>query len=263
MRGLTHVFLAVALASLPPLVASDPTPRPIRIPTAPVVPAPMPVPGAPLDLTGDWVYPVDSDVDFLLFAVPEGLVKVTKDNGPLRYRGTFVGGTGQSETKTFAGKYLAFVEAVGKGDVEIIIVPVGAKGEGECLRQKLRVNGGLAPQPPPNPNPQPRPAPVSKAAWVVVVEETSQRTPQIAAVLGDLNYWKTLPGRGLSWRLYDADSPDAKAKGFDRVGKAAGLPCVIFLDKDGKNPLTGGEPVGVPLPASAAGVDDLIKGVTK
>lgn len=262
MRVQSLVFLLAASG----LVGSEPASPQIRIPTTPVVPQPMPPPpGAPLDLTGDSVYPVDSDVEFLLFAVPDGVVKVSRETGPLRYRGTFVGGTGQPETKTFSGKYLAFVEAVGKGDVELIIVPVGANAEAKCLRQKLRVDAGLGPQPPPNPgpNPNPQPAPVAKAAWVIVVEETSQRTPQIAAVLGDLNYWKALPGRGLRWRLYDADSPDARAKGFDKIAAKAGLPCVIFLDKDGKNPLTGGEPVGVPLPATTAGVDALIKGVTK
>ena len=123
--------------------------EPIRIPSAPVV-APPAIPlGTPIDVTGDFVYPIDSDVPFKIFASPDGLVKITKEEGPVRYRGRFVGGSGKVETRVFKGKFLAFVEAAGKGDVEIIIDPTDSKDETSAIRQKLRVDNGTAPQPPP------------------------------------------------------------------------------------------------------------------
>lgn len=260
-------YLSLLLAAAVGLVRGDDAPS-IRVPTTPVVPTPMPAPGSPLDLTADFIYPVDSDVPFKIFASPGALVKITKEEGPLRVRGKFVGGTGGVETRTFKGKYLAFVEPAGKGTVEVIVDPTDAKTEDAAIRQTLRVDNNTAPQPPPpcpdpGPSPGPAPAPVSAVKWVVVVEETSQRTPAITAVLGDLNYWRTLTARGLSWRFYDKDSPDAKAKGYDAIGAKAGLPCLIFLDAQGKNPATGGEPVGIPLPKTTGGVDAALKAVTK
>src|SRR5262245_35161192 len=37
--------------------------------------------------------------------------------------------------------------------------------------------------------PPPPPPPSPKVAWVIVVEETAERTPQTARVLGDLPFW--------------------------------------------------------------------------
>lgn len=264
MKGYCRAALAAVLLGVSVGVAADPSP--VRVPTAPVDPPPAPPPGTPIRLDADLIYAVDSDVPFKIFASPEGLVRVTKEPGPLRVRGQFVGGSGV-ETRTFAGKYLAFVEPVpgARGDAELIILPDSAKDESAAIRPRLRVNGGTIPdpQPPPGPNPEP----VSKAAWVVVVEETEQRTPAVASVLNDLAYWKSLTPRGLGWRFYDQNSPDAKAKKYDQItkdkdGREVPLPRLILLDRDGKDPLTGGKPVASPLPATTAGIDALLKGVS-
>ncbi len=155
MPRMRHVaglaFLLVASVAL----AADPVQ--VRIPQPPVEVPPAPAPGSPLDLPSDFVYAVDADTDFLIFASPEGIVTITKEAGPLRYRGKFVGGTGKQETKHFTGKALAFVEANPgtSGVVELIIVPSTAKTEAGAIRQKLRVSSNTAPQPPPKPDPTP------------------------------------------------------------------------------------------------------------
>lgn len=84
------------------------------------------------------------------------------------------------------------------------------------------------PSPPPTPPPPP---PSQKVAWVIVVEETAERTPQTARVLGDLPFWSRL---GVPWRVYDKDDPVVKTNRYDVVaGKAGGLPAMLLLSDVG------------------------------
>lgn len=118
------------------------------------------------------------------------------------------------------------------------------------------ITGGAAPTPvppvpvPPNPNP---PGPVHVVpTWVIVVEETSARTPAITAVLNDLDMWKRLGAKGVKYRVYDKDSPDAKARGYAQQATGVQLPAVLHLDATGK------VTVKYPLPASAAELESLV-----
>lgn len=79
------------------------------------------------------------------------------------------------------------------------------------------------------PKPTPPVPMTTKPAWIVTIEETSQRTPEIASVLGDVKFWDGLPSRSIKWRQYDKDSPDAKS--FEEY-TTVGLPVVFFLDAD-------------------------------
>lgn len=101
---------------------------------------------------------------------------------------------------------------------------------------------------PPNPIPVPPvPVPVIVEAWVIVVEETSERTPAIALVLNDKKFWDSLPLLG--WRFYDKDSPDAKRHKYDQLANQEiektkantsaddpprKLPLIMVLDGQGK-----------------------------
>lgn len=107
--------------------------------------------------------------------------------------------------------------------------------------------------PPVPPNPDPNPTPVVNASWVIVIEETAARTPQTAAVLGDLNYWRGLSSRGIRFRFYDDDSADAARLGY--VAKVEGVkrPALLVVDKTGSVVKT------TTLPATIAGVDALLK----
>jgi hypothetical protein len=116
------------------------------------------------------------------------------------------------------------------------------------------VIGQPSPRPPPDPPVPPvPPAPAEKVAWVIVVDETSARTPDIARVLNDAAMWKRLDGRGIKYRLYDKDSPDAKNKKYPEFAAQVGLPAVLLLDAGGKVLRV------VKLPATAAELEGLVK----
>ena len=103
--------------------------------------------------------------------------------------------------------------------------------------------GNLTPPPPP---------PNQKVAWVIVVEETAERTPQTARVLGDLAFWARL---GVPWRVYDKDDPAVKAHQYDvAASKAGGLPALLLLS-DGGDVLKA-----VKLPGSTADVQKEVTG---
>jgi len=112
------------------------------------------------------------------------------------------------------------------------------------------------PEPEPEPKPQPKPDdnPLKSAAWLIVVEETAQRTPETAKVLGDLNYWEGLETKGFKRKFYDKDSAEAKAKNYPAMVAGTDLPALLVLDASGKK-LTA-----VKLPKSTAEIDSLLKG---
>lgn len=105
------------------------------------------------------------------------------------------------------------------------------------------------PGPPPGPEPPgPKPPnPTAERVWVVVVEETSERTPAIAAVVTDTAFWQSLSTAGvLGWEILDKDAPDVAKKNYAAVIERAQvkLPALIILNDDGK-PLST-----LPLPPS-------------
>jgi len=134
-----------------PVYATDPPAKDvIRLPQIRQDTAPQPMPVAvdsTVRLNPDVIYVVESDVDCLVFLSPGGSVKVTKETGPLRFRGKFADGNGTTETRTFNGKFLFLFDAIKDGRDELIIVPVGAKAETDAKRVTFQV--GTLPQPPP------------------------------------------------------------------------------------------------------------------
>jgi len=111
------------------------------------VPQPMPVSvDSTVKLSVEVTYVVESDVECLVFLSPGGAVKVEKTTGPLRYKAKFADGTGVTETRTFAGKFLYMFDAIKDGRDEMIIVPVGAKSETDAKRVTFQV--GQMPRPP-------------------------------------------------------------------------------------------------------------------
>lgn len=222
-----------------------------KIPVAPT-PPPPPVPASVSSLSGDSLYVVQSKTPLIVRPHPLGLVKVTAEAGPLTVRGRFVDGTGGVETRKFSSPNVYILEAAGSGRVEIDLIPVGVKAEADIVAVALDVDAGQGPRPPPKPDPDPKPTPVA-AAWVIVVEQTEQRTPAVAAVLSDVAMWKRIEAKGVKWRVYDADSPDAKAKRYDAVAAPIGLPCVILLDA------TGAVVGAYKLPTKSADLEGLVK----
>jgi len=94
------------------------------------------------------------------------------------------------------------------------------------------------PSPKPNPDPEPKPTPKpTKICLVVVVDESSKRTPSIARVMFDKDVEQFITSKG--WRYYklDKDTVDAENKpperfvGFIRRAEAKGLPWVMVIDE--------------------------------
>lgn len=100
---------------------------------------------------------------------------------------------------------------------------------------------------PPTPNP-PIPVPptpvVTDPVWAIVVEETANRSGPVGRVLGDVNFWRSLPVAG--WRFYDVNSPDTKAKKYDQLaeqeiarakesGIVVGYPVLMLVKPDGSS----------------------------
>lgn len=106
----------------------------------------------------------------------------------------------------------------------------------------------LFPKPVPQPTPivVPQPVPIGDVAFIYVLEESSQRTPEIANVLLD-PWWHDCK---IPYRMFDKD-----AEGIEDVVNVVGstpLPAIVVVPKSGK-------PVVRTLPATIDGVKELVK----
>lgn len=257
MRGLTRASTVLVLLAASAAIAAPPAG--IRLPDpAPAAPV---FPGAVSKLTADQWFVIDADSPVLVLASPEGVVSVTEESGPVKLRGKFIDGGGKVESRTFKGKQVFVVEPLTTGRVELLVIPTGATKAADVVRRVIDVDAGQAPQPPPAPKPDddPKPKPptpdtLADAAWVVVVLESSQKTPELAKLLdpsGDFR--KGLIAKRIGYREYDKDSPDLKSKRYlDYATQAGGLPFVLVLDKTGK--------VLRPTKATAAELDKITRG---
>lgn len=98
----------------------------------------------------------------------------------------------------------------------------------------------------------------TKGSWVVVIEETEQRTPDVIRLLDDTPYWQSLLTRGLKYRHYDDDSDDAKK--YEALVTELGLPMYTILGGEGA--LTGKVLAKGPLPRTKESMDKIIKDAT-
>jgi hypothetical protein len=142
----------------------------IRLPMLPAPPQPTPVPSPVTKLGAAQWYIIDADAAVTVITSPPGLVGVGSETGPIKMRGYFVDGKpGVVETRTYAGKNVYCLDAMGTGKVELIIIPSWAKGEKDIIRTWLDVSTGppVPPDPPPGPVEPTDPLwPALKAAFV-------------------------------------------------------------------------------------------------
>lgn len=208
-------FLSVGVAN-----AQSPTKDVIRLPVIrqeekQTPPVPVNV-DSTVKLSPEVIYVVESDVECLVFLSPGGAVKVTKEQGPLRFRGKFADGNGTTETRTFAGKFLYLFDAIKDGRDELIIVPTGAKAETDAKRVTFQV--GTMPQPPPvdpvepdDKKPKPKPKPVVTSFRIALVYESGQTmtAAQTNVLYGNVvEDWMTAncTGGKLGWRRRDKNA---------------------------------------------------------
>lgn len=234
-----------------PAWATDP-PAPWIVPPGPVVPVPPapppPAPDATVALPADTLYVLDVREPCFYTVSPAGLLAVTQSPGPVTVYAKLYGGTGGVELKTYPGPAaVLLVRAVGTGRATITVTKVGAKTPADVFTQTIDALNG--PLPPPTP-PAPPPGPGVKPAWAVVVEDRMLRTPEQAAILGDLAFWQNL---GIGWHHYDLNQPMPLGM-KEAAAKAGSYPALVLL---GPIPATGGAAPflrAVPLPLTEAGI---------
>jgi len=116
----------------------------------------------------------------------------------------------------------------------------------------------------PGPSPQPTPVPPTppppEPMWgALIIEESSQRTPQLAAILTNQEVRKHFTDGKLAFRVADPDEVDAAGKTpadlapWIAKAKTAGLPRLFLLGTK------GGELYAGPVPATAAALLNLVK----
>lgn len=216
-------------------------------------------------LTPDINYVIESDDDGVVLARPMGLVRVTKETGPLRIRGRFIDSPpgSRTETRTYKGPNIFIVDAIGTGTVDLSFIPFGFKSETDIVSRVVPVDMGNAPKPPPDNDPDPKPlppepTPKAELLWIIVVEETGERTPVTIAVLTDTGYWNKVKAQGHRVVFYDRDQQEAKNYGYVKRAQTVGLPAVIFYDQK-----THAHLKTIKLPLSTSALEVEIKGLSK
>lgn len=160
-----------------PAPPTPPAKPPIRLPVVvqplPIPPSPAPA-GTPVPLTKDMSYVFDADVPCIVKANPPGLVTITQDAGPLKYKAHFADDPAKSQCRKFEGQYVYTVDAVGKGNVSLLVIPAGVKSDADIQSVALAVDDGVAPTPPAPPVP---PAPTPDSTFVAAVKAAYASEP--------------------------------------------------------------------------------------
>jgi len=147
------------------------------------------------------------------------------------------------------GMKVTWVAPPGKYIVRCVLVHFENK---RLSQEKLEVVIGT-PEPEPDPNPIPPPPPEPGKRWVIVIEESSERTPQFASVVVDArNVWRGyVKSSGHQFRLWDKDVVPADGVSYRERCKT--FPTMFIADTEGTI-LYEGEP-----PTSSAQMLALIK----
>lgn len=233
-RPLLTIFLCVSFAN------ADEPQKPIRLPVidnaepAPVVP---PQPKPVTVLPEDHFFVVESDVQLIVLHSPDGILDVSEDQGPIRLRGKFAGGSGKIESKTFSGKFVYTIEGKQTKQTELVLIPVGVTSSEQIVRAVLSVNGA---KPPPIPDDdkkkdEPQPEPTSGKVHLDIIEDPLNRTAETSICLQKVVGWSELIDSGSSYLIRDKNSGAAQFMKQDYAGND--LPVVIVRDKESKKVL--------------------------
>lgn len=89
-------------------------------------------------------------------------------------------------------------------------------------------------------------------AWLVIVEESSERKPELAVLLQDWSWRQSLDERDINFRIYDRDQEEAKS--YEKL--KLDLPAVVFVTPQGKVVYVG------KCPSDKEAMEELIRKVT-
>lgn len=119
----------------------------------------------------------------------------------------------------------------------------------------------VVPTPQPQPVPQPIPIPpvvvppppvAGQPVVVIMIDDALTRTPQTAALLADLAYWKSFPENVVQHFHIVPSQSDVAKQYTTQIAKAGGLPCVIIMSSP---ILVNGKPESKVLTAQRLPVD--------
>lgn len=147
------------------------------------------------------------------------------------------------------GMVVTWVAPPGKYTVRCVLVHFEQK---RLAQEKLNVTiGDPSPNPPPPPPPPPPPEPGKR--WVILIEESSERTTELASVLADQNnLWRNyLKSSGHRFRAWDKDVVPADGRRW--LLECEKIPTLFIADENGTI-LYEGDP-----PKTSQGMLDLIK----
>lgn len=287
MLALLVVLLAAGGPATPPPVPPAALVRPFATPepTAPVQPAVGPVVlgeaefellALPANHTGavSWyVFPAAGPAPVTVhpvarkqvIALPPGLPDlVDTDLSSLVVVGTR---PGVRERKVYPteGASLALVRPVKGARGRAVVAAFGVVDQVPTKLADLEVEvagGGPRPDPAPTPGPTPGPGPqpdASRALWLVVLEESVDRTPEAAKVLLDKGLWDRLAARGHRQRVLDKDNPFAVQRGYPAAAQAAGVPLPALLLFDAARAAPADPVAVIPFPKTSAAVEAAVQ----
>lgn len=231
----------------------------ITLPVAPVLVEPdtTPVPSSETigSLSADQFYVVESDTELITLTSPEGFVDIEASSGPIRVRGLFVDGANKIETRIYSSPFIYFVTAKASGKTELILIPHGVTSQADIVRQVLTVSGG-GPKPPPDDDTKPKPQPTVKNVSIAIVEDTMNRSPDMAILMNQMHAWTAFVDSGNDWRSYDLTTGEPKGKQAitDLNGPAPGI---VIYDKANRTMIHRGN-----MPATFAEFKTLIGSLT-
>lgn len=108
----------------------------------------------------------------------------------------------------------------------------------------LEVTIGPFPDPGPDPEPDPKPDPTPGKRWVILIEESSERTPQLAWVMTSSISRDYLAKQGHEWRAWDRDHVPEDGAPYLRL--ADGKAPTLFIVTAGGSILYRGPPPADP-----------------
>ena len=231
----------------------------ITLPRTPVLipPDTTPVPSSETigSLSADQFYVVESDTELITLTSPEGLLDIEASSGPIKVRGVFVDGADKIETRTYTSPFVYFVTAKASGKTELILIPTGITSQADIVRQVLTVSG-VGPKPPPDDDTKPKPQPTIKNVSIAIVEDTMNRSPDMAILMNQMHAWTAFVDSGNDWRSYDLTTGEPKGKQAitDLNGPAPGI---VIYDKANRTMIHRGN-----MPATFAELKTLIGGLT-
>jgi hypothetical protein len=164
-------------------------------------------------LSADKIHVIDGDVPFVLLAVPADKVKIVGRDGPVTIVAKFLDGNGEFQDKTYTGKKVYYITAVGNGQVELLAIPNAFQTVDQIKRRTIDVDAGQGPRPPPDPKP-PGPDPTDKGPFngaaglhVLILYESGKNLNrnQHSIIYGKLFRDFVTANAPQRWRIWDKD----------------------------------------------------------